>query len=51
MQGPGKGENRSSHRVWVILPLCFADVLIRDSVRLGKGVVLIEMNPGVCYTK
>jgi len=44
--GDGQGrmaERRGLHPAWVILGICFADLFINYSVRLGYGVVLPEM--------
>ena len=37
------GDNRALHWAWVILAVCFVDLFINYSVRLGYGVVLPEM--------
>ena len=37
------GDNRAVHWAWVILAICFVDLFINYSVRLGYGVVLPEM--------
>ncbi len=37
------GKNRSFHWAWVILGICFFNLFINYSVRLGYGVVLPEM--------
>lgn len=38
-----KSSNRSFHWAWIILGVCFVNVFINYSVRLGYGVVLPEM--------
>ncbi|MEW6668374.1 MAG: MFS transporter [Thermodesulfobacteriota bacterium] len=45
------GETRSFHWAWVILAICFVDVFISYSVRLGYGVVLPEMIRDLGFTR
>jgi sugar phosphate permease len=37
------GERRGIHPAWVVLGICFIDLFINYSVRLGYGVILPEM--------
>lgn len=44
-------ENRLFHWAWVVLAICFLDLFINYSVRLGYGVILPEMIRDLGFTR
>jgi len=44
-------ENRSFHWAWIILAICFFDLFVNYSVRLGYGVILPEMIRDLGFTR
>jgi sugar phosphate permease len=50
MAGTGK-ETRPLHWAWIILTICFFDLFVNYSVRLGYGVILPEMIRDLSFTR
>ncbi len=44
-------ENRLFHWAWIILTICFFDLFVNYSVRLGYGVILPEMIRDLGFTR